>query len=129
MKRYALSLALLFAVTSQVQAEDFWHDSVRACVVGGGVVGSASALLLYSAAASATATATVALPASTIVIGNTIFGCGLGTIGTMFVYSLGTLYQGLASPQMPRHTMQVQPSQPEEVQPEPAPAPQASEQK
>lgn len=127
MKRYALLLVLLFTASSQVQAEDFWHDSVRACVVGGGVVGSASALLLYSAAASATATATVALPAGTIVIGNTIFGCGLGTIGTMFVYTLGTLYQGMVS-QSPVRQMQVQPQQ-EDVLPEAAPAVQAPEQK
>jgi hypothetical protein len=97
-KKYALLLLLLCVAIPQAQAEDFWHDSVRACVVGGGVVGASSALLLYSAAAAATAgTAAAMLPAGTIVVGNTIFGCGLGTIGTMFVYGLGSLYQGMVS--------------------------------
>lgn len=97
MKRYVLTVVLLFATFSQVQAEDFWHDSVRACVVGGGVIGASSALLLYSATAAATSGATMVLPAGTIVIGNTIFGCGLGTIGTMIVYGVGSVYQNMTS--------------------------------
>jgi hypothetical protein len=97
-KKYILLLLLLCVAVPQAQAEDFWHDSVRACVVGGGVVGASSALLLYSAAAAATAgTAAAMLPAGTIVVGNTIFGCGLGTIGTMLIYGLGSAYQGMVS--------------------------------
>lgn len=100
MKKFLSASILLFAFLSQAQAEDFWHDSVRACVVGGGVIGTASALMLYSAAATTAAGATVlALPAGPVVIGNTIFGCGLGTIGTMIIYGLGSLYQNMVFPQ------------------------------
>jgi len=91
MKRHVLTFALLLASIAPVHAEDFWHDSVRACIVGGGVVGASSALVLYPAVMAGTTT----LPASVIVIGNTIFGCGLGTIGTMFVYGVGSLYESM----------------------------------
>ncbi|KOR30181.1 hypothetical protein TI04_06875 [Achromatium sp. WMS2] len=117
MRRSILAFALLF-ISLQAQAEDFWHDSVRACVVGGGVVGASSALLLYSAAATATAGAVaVSLPTGAVVLGNTIFGCGLGTIGTMLIYGLGTLYQNMAS-QAPA---QVQYQEPAAVEPQPEP--------
>jgi hypothetical protein len=93
MKRYALTFALLLASITTLHAEDFWHDSVRACIVGGGVVGASSVLVLYPAVMAGTTT----LPASMIVIGNTIFGCGLGTIGTMLVYGTGSLYESVFS--------------------------------
>ncbi len=110
MKQYLLLFLLLSVAIPQAQAEDFWHDSVRACVVGGGVVGASSALLLYSAAAAATAgTSAAMLPASTIVVGNTIFGCGLGTIGTMLVYGLGSVYHNMASKDL---TGQQKPAEP-----------------
>jgi hypothetical protein len=100
MKRYVLTFALLLASIIPAQAEDFWHDSVRACIVGGGVVGASSAFLLYSAAAAGTVT----LPVSAIVAGNTIFGCGLGTIGTMLVYGAGSLYSSMTSSSEPAPT-------------------------
>lgn len=94
MKRYVLTVALLFAAMfPAAHAEDLWHDSVRACIVGGGVVGTSSALLLYSAATAGTVT----LPAGMIILGNTIFGCGLATVGTMLVYGLGSVYHGMVS--------------------------------
>lgn len=99
MKRFLPASLLLLASFSQVQAEDFWHDSVRACVVGGGVIGTASALMIYSATTAATVGATIAMPAGPVVIGNTIFGCGLGTMGTMLIYGLGNLYQNMVSTQ------------------------------
>lgn len=100
MRKSLQVLILLFTFLSQAQAQDFWHDSVRACVVGGGVIGTASALMIYSVATTATAGATaIVLPAGPVVIGNTIFGCGLGTIGTMIIYGLGSLYQNMVFPQ------------------------------
>jgi hypothetical protein len=95
MKRFLQVSIILLASFSQAQAEDFWRDSVRACVVGGGVIGTASALMLYSAATTAVSGAAIALPAGPVVVGNTIFGCGLGTIGTMLMYGLGNLYQNM----------------------------------
>jgi hypothetical protein len=91
MKRYILSFIVLIAMTASIQAEDFWHDSVRACIVGGGVIGATSALVLYPAVMASPTT----LPATVIVMGNTIFGCGLGAIGTMLAYGAGSAYDSL----------------------------------
>jgi sulfite exporter TauE/SafE len=104
MKRLMLTFVLLGIVVLPAQAEDLWHDSVRACVVGGGVIGASSAMLLYSSAAAATA-AGAAFPGSLVVAGNTIFGCGLGTLGTMFVYGLGSLYEGMRGEQLPEEAL------------------------
>jgi len=93
MKRHILAIALVFAAIAPAHAEDFWHDAVRACIVGGGVVGASSALVLYPAVIAGTTT----LPATVIVIGNTIFGCGVGTIGTMLAYGVGSLYGSMFS--------------------------------
>jgi hypothetical protein len=91
MKKIILAVTLLVTGTTAVQAEDFWHDSVRGCIVGGGVVGATSALVLYPAVMSGATT----VPATAIVIGNSIFGCGLGTIGTMLIYGAHSLYMNV----------------------------------
>ena len=48
-------------------------------------------MVLYPAVASGATT----LPATTLVIGNTIFGCGLGMVGAMAAYGFGALYDKL----------------------------------
>ncbi len=87
MKRMLLVLILLATTSSPSHAEDFWRESGRACFFGASVLGVSAAMVLYPAVASG---ATV--PATTLVIGNAIFGCGLAMIGTMASYGFGALY-------------------------------------
>ena len=95
MRHTRLATALLLAAAPAMAEEDFWRYSVQGCFIGGGVMGTATALVLYPAAASGTVT----LPATTLVIGNTLFGCGLGTVGAMAAYGLGSIrYYLLGAP-------------------------------
>ena len=92
MKRLLLVLVILAATATPGRASDFWRESGRACFFGAAVLGTSAALVLYPAVASGATT----LPATTLVIGNTIFGCGLGMIGAMAAYGFGALYDQLA---------------------------------
>jgi hypothetical protein len=93
MKHYLLAAALLLTSSTATCADEFSQDAVRACIVGGGVVAVASVLVLSSAAAFGATAVPVTVPAATaIVISNTAFGCGVGTIGTMLVLGAHSLY-------------------------------------
>ncbi|MEI6985323.1 MAG: hypothetical protein WCK65_04270 [Rhodospirillaceae bacterium] len=94
MRRLLLVLAVLVATSSPSQADEFWRDSGQACFFGATVLGISAAMLLYPAVASAATT----LPATTLVIGNVVFGCGLAMIGSMAAYGFGAIYDSLASP-------------------------------
>lgn len=96
MKYWLPSLALLLVTVpplTQAAENDFWRDTGRACLVGGGVLGASSALVLYPAVASGTTT----LPATTLIITNTLFGCGMGMAGMMLAYGTGAVYDTLFS--------------------------------
>jgi hypothetical protein len=100
MKAAYLGVALLaLAAATPVQADDVWHDSVYGCVIGGGVAGTSAAFVIYSAMASGAGT----VPATAVVVGNTIFGCGLGTIGVMLYHGVSSTYTSLfgAAPASP----------------------------
>jgi hypothetical protein len=87
MQKSLLAAALLLTVTVARGEGDFWHTSVQGCLIGGGVMGATTALMVYPA----TVSGAVTVPATTLIVGNTIFGCGLGTIGTMIVYGAGSV--------------------------------------
>ena len=91
MKRLLLVLAILLATTTPSHADGFWRESGRACVFGATVLGVSAAIMLYPALASGAAT----VPATTLVVGNTVFGCGLGMIGSMAAFGFGALYDSL----------------------------------
>jgi hypothetical protein len=91
MKRLLLALVILAAVAAPARAQDFWRDSGRACFFGAAVLGVSAALVLYPALAAGATT----LPAASLVVGNTVFGCGLGMIGSMASYSFDALYERL----------------------------------
>lgn len=87
--------------TGSARAEgDFWRESGRACVFGGAVLGISAALVLYPAIVSGATT----LPASTLIIGNTIFGCGVAALGALASHGFGLVYDQLFPPEpvMPR---------------------------
>lgn len=91
MKRVLLVLAILVATASPSRANDFWRESGQACFFGAAVLGVSAAMVLYPAVASGAAT----LPATTLVIGNTVFGCGLGMVGAMAAAGFRALYDRL----------------------------------
>jgi hypothetical protein len=93
MKRLLLALVILAAVTAPAQADSFWRDSGRACFFGAAVLGISAAMVLYPAVASGATT----LPATALVVGNTVFGCGLGMVGSVAAYSFDALYEKLFS--------------------------------
>ncbi len=91
MKRLLLALVFLVATATPSHADDFWRESGRACFFGAAALGVSAAMVLYPAVASGATT----LPATTLVIGNTIFGCGLGMVGAMAAYGFSALYDRL----------------------------------
>lgn len=101
MRKLMLVLAVLVVSTGTARAdEDFWRDSGRACVFGGAVLGISAALILYPAIVSGATT----MPASTMIIGNTLFGCGIASLGALASYSFGIVYDQLfphTEPTMP----------------------------
>jgi hypothetical protein len=113
MNRSLLLCLLLLSAVIPAQADDFWHDTVRACIVGGGVIGATSALVLYPAALAGTTN----MPATLVVFGNTVFGCGLGAIGMMSAHGISAAYDDLTSSPTPVPV----PAAPANVEPTPAP--------
>ncbi len=91
MKRLLLVLAILVATTGVSRASDFWRDSGQACFFGATVLGISAAMVLYPAVADGVTT----LPATTLVVGNAIFGCGLGLLGSTAAWGFGALYDRL----------------------------------
>jgi hypothetical protein len=88
MRKLLLVLAIVVATTAPSHASDFWRESGQACFFGAAVLGVSAAMVLYPAVASGATT----LPAATLVIGNTIFGCGLGMVGSMAAYGFRSVY-------------------------------------
>jgi len=88
--RFCVASTLLLSAVA-AQADDVWRDSKYGCVIGGGVAGTSSAYATYSLMASGAGT----LPVTAIIVGNTVFGCGLGTIGVMLYHGVGSVYSGI----------------------------------
>ena len=88
MRKLLLVLALVLALPASGQAADLWRESGRACVFGGAVMGVSSALVLYPAIAAGATT----LPAGSLIIGNTVFGCGVAALGAAAAWGFAWVY-------------------------------------
>ncbi|MEI8396844.1 MAG: hypothetical protein WCF85_19080 [Rhodospirillaceae bacterium] len=99
MKRLLPVLVILFAITATPsRADEFWRSTGQSCFFGAAVLGISAAMVLYPALISSATT----LPATTLVFGNGVFGCGLGMIGTFAAHGFDALYDRLfASPPGP----------------------------
>ncbi len=105
MKRLLLVLVILCATSTPSRADDLLRNAGESCFFGAAVLGGSAAMVLYPAAANGA----TALPVTAIVISNTIFGCGLGILGTVAAYSFGVLYDRLVPPES---TLEEPPRQP-----------------
>jgi hypothetical protein len=97
MKRLLLVLVILCATTAPGRADDLLRNAGQSCFFGAAVLGGSAAVVLYSAAAGGATT----LPITALVISNTIFGCGLGILGSVAAYGFGALYDRLVPPETP----------------------------
>ncbi|MBI1208374.1 MAG: hypothetical protein GC191_13950 [Azospirillum sp.] len=92
MKKILMVLVILAATASPGRAEsDLWKEAGRACVFGGAVLGVTSMLVLYPALV----TGQTALPATSLVLGNTIFGCGIASLGAAAASGFSWAYDSL----------------------------------
>jgi hypothetical protein len=97
MKRLLLVLVILCATATPSRADDFLRNAGQSCFFGAAVLGGSAALVLYPAVANGATT----LPATALVISNTIFGCGLGLLGSVAAYGFAAIYDRLAPPEAP----------------------------
>ncbi len=67
---------------------DFLKEGGQACVFGAAVLGTTSLLVLYPALM----TGTSAVPVGNIVLGNTLFGCGIAAVGMAASYGFTWVY-------------------------------------
>ena len=92
MRRLAMVAALLLMTASPAFAQqDGVRETGRACVFGGAVLGISSLLVLYPAIAAAE----TALPATSLVLGNTVFGCGIAALGAIAASTFSWVYDGV----------------------------------
>ncbi|CAK0753383.1 conserved exported hypothetical protein [uncultured Gammaproteobacteria bacterium] len=84
----AMALALVLAGAAPGQAGDLVKETGRACVFGGVGLGVVSALVLYPAVA----TGTTSLPVTGLILGNSVFGCGIAAIGAAAAHGFAWLY-------------------------------------
>lgn len=89
MKKTLIALILLTLTTTKGYAEGgLWRDAGQACVFGGSVLGVTSIMVLYPAIAMGTST----IPVTSLILGNTLFGCGISAIGASAAYGFGWAY-------------------------------------
>jgi len=92
MKRLMMGLAVLLLTAAPALAQqDGLRETGRACVFGGAVLGISSLLVL----APAVAAAETALPATSLVLGNTVFGCGIAALGALAASTFTWVYDGV----------------------------------
>lgn len=112
MKKILMVLLLLAATTTRGQADaGLWRDAGQACVFGGSVLGITSILVLYPAIAMGTNS----IPVTSLILGNTLFGCGISAIGASAAYGFGWAYDRTFGPEPPP------PGSPETSSPIPTP--------
>ena len=99
MRRLLLVLAIVLAAgMSPVQAqpqqanEDLIRQGVQACAFGGAVLGVTSLLVLYPAIMGGGVTN---VPLTQIVLGNTLFGCGIAAVGAAAARGVSFVYDNV----------------------------------
>jgi|GEM_PF-1756855 len=96
MRKILIILLLLAATTSRVYADNgLWREAGQSCVFGGSVLGITSILVLYPAMAMGTNT----IPVTSLILGNTLFGCGIAAIGASAAYGFGWAYDRVFGPE------------------------------
>jgi len=85
---HKILMAVLIFTVAQGRAEGLWRDAGQACVFGGSVLGITSILVLYPAMA----VGTNSIPVASLILGNTLFGCGIAAIGASAAYGFGRAY-------------------------------------
>jgi len=76
------------AQTAQTVESSLWREAGQACVFGGSVLGVTSIIVLYPAIAMGS----TSLPVTSLILGNTLFGCGISAIGASAAYGFGWAY-------------------------------------
>ncbi|CAK0764927.1 exported hypothetical protein [Gammaproteobacteria bacterium] len=76
------------AQTTQTAESSLWREAGQACVFGGSVLGVTSIVVLYPAIAMGS----TSLPVTSLILGNTLFGCGISAIGASAAYGFGWAY-------------------------------------
>ncbi len=70
---------------------DLVRQTGSACVFGGAVLGVTSLLVLYPALAGAPTT----VPVGSVILGNTLFGCGIAAVGAAAAYGFSWFYDSV----------------------------------
>jgi len=95
MKKFLLVLLIIAATTSRVYADgEMWRNAGQACVFGGSVLAVTSIVVLYPAIA----VGTNSIPVTSLILGNTLFGCGISAIGAAAAYGFGVAYDRIFGP-------------------------------
>jgi hypothetical protein len=98
-KSLSLAVALVaLAVSPARAAGDLWKESSQACVFGAAVLGGTSVIVLYPAMVVGAAD----LPIGSLIIGNTLFGCGISALGAMAAQGYGHVYDRWFGPSAAR---------------------------
>jgi hypothetical protein len=90
-----LVLAALTSAPAQAANEDLLRQATQACVFGAAVLGLSSAVVLYPAMVVGSS----GVPAASLVIGNTLFGCGISALGAAAAGVYGQLYDQMFPPE------------------------------
>jgi hypothetical protein len=103
--RKALQIAAVLTVLASTPAHaesDLLRQASQACVFGAAVLGATSVIVLYPAMVVGTST----VPTGALIIGNTLFGCGISALGAVVANGYGRVYDRLfpPPPQMPAPT-------------------------
>jgi len=102
-----ITLLLLVLTTEKGYAEGgLWRDAGQACVFGGSVLGVTSIMVLYPAIAMGTST----IPVTSLILGNTLFGCGISAIGASAAYGFGWAYDRAFGPEPQPETSKIPPA-------------------
>lgn len=103
MKKALIILALFLATAGagSVRAEPARSEDVdmlkyagQACAFGGAVLGVSSLLVLYPALAGGAA---ANVPVVSLVVGNSLFGCGIAAVGSLAARGFSLVYDALFS--------------------------------
>ena len=102
MRKILIVLLLLFATTATRSYADgnLWKQAGESCVFGGSVLGITSIVVLYPAIAMGTNS----IPVASLILGNTLFGCGIAAIGASAAYGFGWAYDRAFGPDQPTST-------------------------
>ncbi len=95
MKKTTFFLFLLLAANTSYADDRLWKEAGQSCVFGGSVLGVTSIVVLYPAIAMGTNS----IPVASLILGNTLFGCGIAAIGASAAYAFGWAYDRAFGPE------------------------------